>query len=347
MALAELKIASPALAGNRWQLAAGFLIIAIVVIGIASLAIGASPVPVKRVIAALMGDGEARDNLVVLSLRLPRMVAALVVGAGLGVAGAAMQGLYRNPLADPGLIGVSAGAALGAIAMIVLGGRIGAPLGIWAVPAGAFVGALAATLLTQAIGAMRRDEGRTASLLLGGIAINAIVGVVIGILNFLADDRQLRDLTFWSMGNVGRADWSGILLLIGAMLVGLLIIFRQARSLDALALGESPARHLGVDISGMRLRIVLATALMVGTATALCGMIGFVGIVVPHLVRLTLGAGHRLLLPMSALGGSLLLLAADLTGRTIAAPLELPVGLMTGALGAPFFLWLLTRRPVT
>lgn len=347
MALAELKIASPASAGNRWQLAAGFLILAILVIGIASLAIGASPVPVKRVIASLMGNGEARDNLVVLSLRLPRMVAALVVGAGLGVAGAAMQGLYRNPLADPGLIGVSAGAALGAIAMIVLGGRIGAPLGIWAVPAGAFVGALAATLLTQAIGAMRRDEGRTASLLLGGIAINAIVGVVIGILNFLADDRQLRDLTFWSMGNVGRADWSGILLLLGAMVIGILIIFRQARSLDALALGESPARHLGVDISGMRLRIVLATALMVGTATALCGMIGFVGIVVPHLVRLTLGAGHRLLLPISALGGSLLLLSADLAGRTIAAPLELPVGLMTGALGAPFFLWLLTRRPVT
>lgn len=347
MALAELKSVSLAPAGNRWQFAAGFLILAILVIGIASLAIGASPVPVKRVIAALMGDGEARDNLVVLSLRLPRMVAALVVGAGLGVAGAAMQGLYRNPLADPGLIGVSAGAALGAIAMIVLGGSIGTPLGVWAVPAGAFVGALAATLLTQAIGARRRDEGRTASLLLGGIAINAIVGVVIGILNFLADDRQLRDLTFWSMGNVGRADWSGILLLVGSMVIGILIIFRQARSLDALALGESPARHLGVDISGMRLRIVLATALMVGTATALCGMIGFVGIVVPHLVRLTLGAGHRLLLPMSALGGSLLLLAADLVGRTIAAPLELPVGLMTGALGAPFFLWLLTRRPVT
>lgn len=347
MALAELKSASLAPSQNRWQIAAGFLILAILVIGIASLAIGASPVPVKRVIAALLGEGEARDNLVVLSLRLPRMVAALVVGAGLGVAGAAMQGLYRNPLADPGLIGVSSGAALGAIAMIVLGGGIGAPLGVWAVPAGAFVGALAATLLTQAIGAMRRDEGRTASLLLGGIAINAIVGVVIGILNFLADDRQLRDLTFWTMGNVGRADWAGISLLIGAMVIGTLIIFRQARSLDALALGESPARHLGVDISGMRMRIVLATALMVGTATALCGMIGFVGIVVPHLVRLTLGAGHRLLLPMSALGGALLLLAADLVGRTIAAPLELPVGLMTGALGAPFFLWLLTRRPVT
>jgi iron complex transport system permease protein len=347
MALAELKTTTLAPSENRWQFAAGFLILAILLIGIASLAIGASPVPVKRVIAVLMGEGEARDHLVVLSLRLPRMVAALVVGAGLGVAGAAMQGLYRNPLADPGLIGVSSGAALGAIAMIVLGGSIAAPFGIWAVPAGAFVGALAATLLTQAIGSLRRDEGRTASLLLGGIAINALVGVVIGILNFLADDRQLRDLTFWTMGNVGRADWSGILLLVGAMAIGTLIIFRKARSLDALALGESPARHLGVDITGMRIRIVLATALMVGTATALCGMIGFVGIVVPHLVRLTLGAGHRLLLPMSALGGSLLLLAADLVGRTIAAPLELPVGLMTGALGAPFFLWLLTRRPVT
>ncbi|MFD2261563.1 FecCD family ABC transporter permease [Lacibacterium aquatile] len=344
MAVAELKAPSRLLTLNRRQLATGFLVVLILLVGLASLAIGATQVPLERVIATLLGTGEARDDLVVLTLRLPRIVAALFVGAGMGIAGAAMQGLYRNPLADPGLIGVSSGAALGAIATIVLGAKYMQYFGVWAVPFGAILGALAATFLTQAIGAVRRGEGRTASLLLGGIAINALVGVVIGILTFIADDRQLRDLTFWTMGNVGRADWSGIGIVIGALSIGSFVIIRQARALDAIALGESGARHLGVDISGMRNRIILATALMVGTATAFCGMIGFVGIVVPHLVRMTLGPGHRHLLPLSALGGALLLLTADLAGRNIAAPLELPVGLMTGAIGAPFFLWLLTRR---
>lgn len=344
MAVAELTPAATAPRFNRRAFTALLLGGAAVVLLIASLMLGATALSPSEVLTALLGGGSERDRLIVQGLRLPRAVLALAVGAGLGITGAAMQGLFRNPLADPGLIGISSGAMVGAVLVIVLGGALGMAAGVWTLPVAAFLGALAATWITQAIGALRKGDGKTASLLLGGIAINALGGVLIGFMSFIADDRQLRDLTFWTMGSTARADWDGIGLVSLACLGGAFLLLRQARGLDALLLGEAPARHLGVDVARLRRRVILATALTVGTATAFCGLIGFIGMIVPHLIRLTLGPGHRHLLPLSALAGGVLLLLADLAGRLIAAPVELPVGLMTSAIGAPFFLWLLTRR---
>jgi iron complex transport system permease protein len=300
-------------------------------------ALGIAPLPAEH----------ARDAAVLGVIRAPRVVLAALIGAGLGAAGAAMQGLFRNPLADPGLIGVSAGAALAAVAAIVLGGSVfGAAaglLGLWLLPIAAFVGGFVATLLMARLGTVG-GVASVATLLLAGVAVNALAGALTGVLIFMADDRQVRDITFWTLGSLAGARWAQVPVVL--LLVGLpaLLLCLLARPLNALLLGEAEAFHLGVRVEVVKRIAMVLAAIAVAAGVAFTGLIGFVGLVVPHLIRLGFGADHRLVLPGAALLGGTLLVLADLAARSLAAPAELPVGVVTALLGAPFFLWLLRRR---
>lgn len=300
-------------------------------------ALGILPLPAEH----------ARDAAVLGVVRAPRVLMAALIGAGLGVAGAAMQGMFRNPLADPGLIGVSAGASLAAVAALVLGGSVfGAAagvLGLWMLPMAAFAGGLGATLLMVRLGT---TGGATfvATLLLAGVAVNALAGALTGVLIFMADDRQVRDITFWTLGSLAGARWVQVPVVLALVGLPCLLLCALARPLNALLLGEAEAYHLGVRVESVKRLAVGLAAVAVAAGVAFTGMIGFVGLVVPHVVRLGFGTDHRLVLPGSALFGGALLVLADLVARSIAAPAEMPVGVVTALLGAPFFLWLLRRR---
>ncbi|WP_309085876.1 iron ABC transporter permease [Chelativorans sp.] len=330
------------------------VLLALLLVSVAafSVATGASDASALAVIDGWFRAGPqdaltARDRLIVQEIRLPRVALGILVGAALAVSGALMQGLFRNPLADPGLVGVSAGASLGAITVIVLGGTILRPavdlLGIHALPLAAFGGGLVTTLILYRI-ATRRGQTSVATMLLAGIALAALAGAIAGILIYRADDQQLRDLTFWSLGSLGGATWTKILAVAPIILAALAATPFLARGLDALSLGEASARHLGVPVQRVKALAVLCVAAATGAAVAVSGGIGFVGIVVPHLLRLVIGPDHRYLLPASALLGASLLLLADAVSRTIVAPAELPIGIVTAIFGAPFFLWVLLRR---
>jgi iron complex transport system permease protein len=318
-----------------------------------SLALGPVSLPLLDTLRAalrLLGvpipaAGLEQAELILGQIRLPRTLLGLAVGAVLALSGVAMQGLFRNPLADPGLVGVSSGAALGAAVAIVAGASLGS------VPAAfepyllsfcAFVGGLGVTALVYRLG---RHDGQTsvATMLLAGIALTALAGAAIGLFTYLADDSTLRSLTFWNMGSLNGASYARLWpLLIVAVAVSLWLP-RRARALNALLLGESEARHLGFEVERLKRELVFCTALGVGAAVAAAGLIGFIGLVVPHLVRLIAGPDHRILLPASALAGASLLLLADLVARLALAPAELPIGIVTAMIGAPFFLYLLLR----
>ncbi|WP_353191669.1 iron ABC transporter permease [Pandoraea pnomenusa] len=334
-------------------------IVMTVLIGLLALAVlaalcgGAYRIAPGEAIAALFrsatGDfvqDQARN--VMLQIRLPRIVLGILVGAGFGAAGAALQALFRNPLADPGLIGVASGAALGAAGVIVLGSvmlpaALAASLGLWLLPVAAFVGALGVTALVYRLAAGR---GRLALplLLLAGIAINAVSGAAIGLLTYLANDTQLRTLTFWTLGSLGGAQWSMLAVIVWPVALGIVALATQCRSLNALLLGEAEALHLGVAVQSVKRRVMVACALCVGALVASSGMIGFIGLIAPHIVRLVVGPDPRAVLPTAALFGAILTLIADLVARTWVAPAELPLGILTALLGAPFFLMLLWRR---
>jgi iron complex transport system permease protein len=327
--------------------------LAALLVALVSLGIGAVRIPPERVAAVLAGwlTGDAqtlasREALVILNIRLPRLFLGAMVGAGLAVAGALMQGLFRNPLADPGLVGVSAGAGLAAAATIVLGDRLLSgvigKLPFAALPAGAFLGGLLTTTLLYFI-ATREGRTSVATMLLAGVALGALAGAMTGFLAYLSDDRQLRDLTFWSLGSLGGATWTKVWAVAPVILPLLGAMAFLARGLDALSLGEAEAFCLGVPVQRLKIAIIVLTALAVGASVAAAGLIGFIGIVVPHMLRLVIGPGHRALLPLAALGGAALLVAADTIARIIVAPAELPIGIVTAAIGAPFFLWLLLR----
>jgi len=311
---------------------------ALVLAALAATAHGAVAIPLRELPSLLWGAPTPENALwrnVLIDIRLPRVLFAMVTGAGLAISGAAMQALFRNPLAEPGLIGISAGGALGAVAAIVLFSG-----GFWVTAPMAFVGSLLATLCAYAVG--RRVPG-VAGLLLAGVAITAMAFSLIGVLTFIATDAQLRDLTFWNMGSLGGANWKLLaflgpwVLLVSAWLVS------QWRVMNALLLGEREAQHLGYALKRVRAKLVLASALIVGPLVAATGTIVFVGLVVPHLVRITLGANHRWLLPATVIAGALALVLADWAARTVVVPAELPIGLVTGLVGGPFFLWLLAR----
>ncbi len=316
---------------------------------ILNLAMGASGTSLWGALGKL-ATGESlttMERVVLWDIRLPRVLLCVLVGAALATSGAVMQGLFRNPLADPGLVGVGAGAGLGAILSIVLGGLL--PLGLqgwlgpYLTPVAAFLGGWGSTLLLYRV-STRGGQTSVATMLLAGIALGALAGAVSGILIYLADDQQLRDLTFWQMGSLAGATWQKSLIAGPVILAAIAATTWLAHGLNCLALGEAAAAHMGVPVQRMKNAAIFSVAAATGVAVAATGGIGFVGIVVPHVLRLATGPDHGTLLPNAALMGASLLLGADLIARTLIAPAELPIGIVTAVLGAPVFLWILLQR---
>ena len=318
-----------------------------------SLALGPVSLPLGDTLQALLrlfgvplqDEGLLQAELILGQIRLPRTLLGLAVGAVLALSGVAMQGLFRNPLADPGLIGVSSGAALGA-AVAIVGGTLlgGLPAGLepYLLSLCAFLGGLGVTALVYRLG--RRDgQTHVATMLLAGIALTALAGAAIGLFTYLADDATLRSLTFWNLGSLNGASYARLWPLLLVTVGVALWLPRRARALNALLLGESEARHLGFDVERLKRELVFCTALGVGAAVAAAGLVGFIGLVVPHLVRLVLGNDQRVLIPAAALAGGTLLTLADTAARTVMAPQQLPVGVLTALIGVPVFLFLLSR----
>ena len=285
-------------------------------------------------------------NTILFDIRLSRICLAFLIGAILAISGAVMQGLFRNPLAAPSLIGVSSGASVGASIVIVLAGtwlQNNALLGLSVVAVGAFVGSFLITLLVFRLSTSTLGTSVT-TMLLAGIAISALAGAVNSLLSYFADNEMLRQISIWQMGNLSTANWTRVSI-VAVVAVFVLVLFpRESKSLNALLLGESEARHLGIDVQRVKKKLILLTTLGIGTAVAVAGMIGFVGLIVPHMARLLIGPDHRWLLPVSALAGGILLLIADTLARVIIAPVELPTGILTAILGAPFFIMLLIQQ---
>ncbi|WP_375611205.1 MULTISPECIES: FecCD family ABC transporter permease [unclassified Bartonella] len=289
-------------------------------------------------------SSKTRDYLVLIDIRLPRVILGLLIGAALAVSGVLMQGLFRNPLADPGIVGVSAGAGLGAVLAIVVG--IAFPVSFapflepYKVIIGAFFGGLLSTIILYII-ATHNSFTSIATMLLAGIALGALSSAVVGTLIFVANDQQLRDITFWSLGSLAGATWLKVWLVLPFIVIGLLFSPFLSRALNALALGEAVAGHIGFHIQRVKNIAIPLVALMCGSAVAVSGGIGFIGIIVPHILRQLIGPDHRYLIPCSALLGAALLIFADMFARLIVAPAELPIGIVTALFGAPFFLWIL------
>lgn len=309
--------------------------------------LGAVPISPAQIAAILLAKtGIAIDvaysqqqEAVLLAIRIPRVLLGTLVGAGLAVSGATLQAVFRNPLADPALVGVSSGAVLGAVAAIILGVSA---LGLWTLPVAAFLGGLAATTV---IYRFARRGGRTevTTLLLAGLAMNALLAAMIGLLIQQATDPQLRTIVFWQLGSVGGATWPTLLAAAPFLALAVVLLPRLARPLNLLLLGESEARHLGVDTERVKLQAVALAALATGAAVAFAGIVGFVGLVVPHIIRMLVGPDHRTLLPASIVGGALLIVVADLVSRMLFAPIEIALGVVTALAGAPFFLYLIER----
>jgi iron complex transport system permease protein len=320
-----------------------------------ALAIGPFAIAPGRVLAVLWdaasgvpaGSGLLRERIIIMDVRLPRAVLGALVGAGTAVAGAMMQGVFRNALADPGLVGVAPGAALAAVAWVVFGGVLGALLPqsvqLLGLPLAAFLGGLATTLL---IGRLATRDGRTsvATLLFAGLALGALASAGTGVMVFMASEQQTREFLFWTLGSLGGATWIKVGLAAPFIIALVVASPWLARGLDALALGEAEAFHVGIPVERLKRLAIIGVAAGVGASVAAAGVVGFIGLVVPHLARLALGPAHRVLLPASALLGAAVLLGADILARMLAAPAELPLGVVTALVGAPFFLWLLLRR---
>jgi iron complex transport system permease protein len=307
---------------------------------------GAFAIPIGDILASVghrLGLGgspiDGTGESVLWNIRFPRVVLGVIVGAGLACAGALMQGMFGNPLAEPGIIGVSSGAAVGAVCAIAFGFTFA---GNWTISLCAFAAGL---VTVSVVYVLSRSGGRTevVTLVLTGVAVNGLAGALIGIFIFYADNDEITAITFWQMGSLSQATWPKILAVAPLALIGLSLAPTYGRRLDLLALGERPARHLGVDVERLRLHLIVIVALLTGAAVAVSGVIGFIGLVVPHLVRMAAGPGHRLLLPLSTVGGAAVVVWADLAARTIAAPAEIPLGILTALIGSPFFFWLLRR----
>ena len=337
---------------GRARLTLLVLFVALIAVVIASVSLGAVRISLPQVLGIFAqrvgwqietGFTSQQAN-VLWSIRFPRVLFAILFGAGLASSGAAIQGLFRNPLADPALIGISSGAALTTVLFIV--GSSALPLA-WQTLGwqsfASFAGGLLATWIVYFFG---RANGRSsvAAMLLAGIALNAFAGACTGLVTFVASDAALRSITFWMLGSLGGATWRGVEVAAVPIVISIGLLMTQTRALNALLLGEKEAHHLGYSVGLTKRVVILATAVLVGASVVAAGIIGFVGLVVPHLLRLTMGADHRYLIPGSALLGALLLSLADLLCRTIAAPAEIPIGVVTAMVGAPFFLWLLQRQ---
>ncbi|MBX2956216.1 MAG: iron ABC transporter permease [Cyclobacteriaceae bacterium] len=334
----------------------GTLFVLLLLLFLFSLSIGAVPISVNEIIRIFLsriGIGGINESgiqsLVLLNIRLPRLLFTTLIGAALGISGASMQGLFRNPLVEPGIVGVSSGAALGAISVILGLGSLSSSvimgIGQWLLPAFAFVGGLMATAVTLRLGS---HEGKTQTtiLILAGVAISSLAGAAIGLAIFYADEHQLRTFTFWTLGDLSVATWQKVFMLAPFSLIAIAGLSFLGKPLNALALGEAEAFHSGVHVERLKIIIVLLCSLAVSTSVAFAGIIGFVGLVVPHIIRISFSPDHQLLLPASAIGGAVLLMLSDMLGRTVVVPAELPIGIITAAIGTPFFLYLLitTKR---
>lgn len=326
----------------------------LVVAAVASLSIGPTGITLDALPAAaasLLGltDDSRSDHmrLVLLDLRLPRTLIAMFVGAALAAGGALVQGLFRNPLADPSLIGVSNGAALAAVATIAFGNSMAAPwmhaFGVYALPVAAFAGALLSTVVLMLV-ASRHGTLAIGTLLLAGVALAAMCGALMGLIQFMADDRELRDITLWSLGSLSGASWPKLVAILPFAILMAVVLPRLTRAMNGFLLGEAEAYHLGIDTENTKRVVMLVTAAAVGAAVAVAGIIGFVGLVVPHVVRLLAGSDHRVVLPASMLGGAALTLIADIVARMIVAPAEMPIGIVMAAIGGPVFLHLVVKR---
>lgn len=340
---------------NPVRLLPGPVLMALILIALAaiflSLSLGAVALPITT-IPRLIFFPESQDAslaAVLTSIRLPRIVLGVTVGIALSLAGCLMQTLFRNPLAEPGLLGVSTGAALAAIIVIIFGNALAKSmiggLGPYLLPCAAFFGALLAMAATLWLGKQRKSGG-IARLLLAGIAVNALCSALMGLFIYIADDQQVRQLTFWTLGSLGGATWATVLPVLTITLLSAVVALHHPTALNLLLLGDAEARQLGIDVVKLKTIMVITSALLVGASVAITGIIGFVGLVVPHLTRLLVGPDHRILLPSACILGISLVVGADLSARLVIIPSELPIGLITGALGGPFLLWLMHRQGI-
>ena len=314
---------------------------ALLLLAILAANTGAMSLSLRTLMGLPLNDGLWQ---VWLTVRLPRVLLAVVVGCALASSGAVMQGLFRNPLADPGLLGISSGAALAVALTIVMPFSLPPLLALYSHMISAFVGSLAISLIVFTLS--RFGHGGLSRLLLAGIAINALCGAAVGVLTYISDDQQLRQFSLWSMGSLGQAQWPTLAVASSLILPACIATFFMSRRLNILQLGEEDAHYLGVNVRRTQLQLLLLSALLVGAAVAVSGVIGFIGLVIPHLLRMRIGADHRWLLPGSAMAGACLLLLADTLARTLVAPAEMPVGLITSIIGGPYCLWLILRPGV-
>lgn len=316
----------------------------------ASIRYGAIDFSTADIIAALRslfpGQPEATlDQRIFLELRLPRAVLALLVGASLGVGGTLMQALFRNPIVEPGLVGTSSGAAFGSALFFVLGGLLNIGSSLWSLPLAACIGGIVSTYLVFLL-ARSREDGRASivMMLLTGLAVNALFMSAIGFLSYIARDPQARSITFWSLGTLSGASWRAVQVVAVSTIGGTLLALRYSKQLNALMIGEEEATYLGVNVNRLKWIVLSINVVIVAVATAFTGVISFVGLIVPHILRMMRGADNRFLIIGSALTGAILLSLADLIARLSLRPAELPIGIVTSAVGVPVFLYLLRRR---
>lgn len=320
------------------------LAVALVATVLWSATVGQYGTGVVDSLKSIVGAGGEAD-VVMWQVRLPRIALALFVGAGLAIAGVALQAVFGNPLAEPGLVGVSSGAAVGAAAVTVAGGAalpsaLGATAASWAIAAGAFAGGVLATTVVAATARGGRDVAR---IILVGVAVNAVCGGLVSGLTFIAEPAARDRIVFWQMGSFAGGDWTSTAIVAAVTVPAAAVLWALARRLDLLGLGEAQAGHLGVDVVTLRRVVITLTALVVAVGVAFSGIIVFIGLVVPHALRLILGPGHSALLPASLLGGALVATLADLAARTLVTGADLPLGMLTSLVGGPLFFWLLLR----
>nr|WP_250318098.1 iron ABC transporter permease [Pedobacter sp. B4-66] len=330
------------------------LILALLISAGLSMGLGAVQIPLKEVIV-ILGKKIGLFSEMPISIqhegvlnivRIPRVILGLLVGAALGISGTAVQGIFRNPLAEPGLIGISAGASLMAVIIIVLEATLLASLsnimGYYIMAFGAFAGAGIAALIVYQIS---RTDGKSnvATMLLAGIAINALAGALTGLITYAADDQQLRNITFWMLGSLAGATWETVISLLPFVLVPLLLLPRMGKALNAFSLGEIQAAQLGLKVNVVKRNVVILATMAVGAAVSVSGIIGFIGLLVPHTIRLVIGVDNKHVLPASALFGALMLTISDMICRVIIAPIELPIGVITALMGTPLFLYILVK----
>jgi iron complex transport system permease protein len=325
----------------RWTIILAVLVVALLLSVVICLSVGVVSIPFYQVVQVLLGGGSERDQWIIMNLRLPRVFLAGVVGASLAVAGATMQGVFRNPMASPSIIGISAGAAFWASLAIVLG--VSWASGAFAIPAMAFLFSFVTLFLVYAVSRNRSGYVPVETLLLAGIAIGSLFSALVSALQYFAGDK-LSGVVFWLMGGLNNATWEQVAISMPLVILGCAVIMVLARDLNAMMVGEEQAGNLGINVNRTRLVLLIAASLVTAIAVSVSGIIGFVGLIIPHVVRILVGPDHRIMLPASIVGGALFMMWMDTLARTIISPAELPVGIITALVGAPFFIYLLMSR---